>query len=48
MKTTADPRKAFPRRFLPADADMGRWGEIEAIGRQLAERQIDSPDALER
>jgi oligoendopeptidase F len=48
MKTTTDPRKAFPRRFLPADADMGRWEEIEAIGRQLAERRIDSPDALER
>lgn len=48
MKTTTDPRKAFPRRFLPADADMGRWEEIEAIGRQLAERRIDSPQALER
>jgi len=48
MKTTTDPRKAFPRRFLPADADMGRWEEIEAIGKRLAERRIDSPQALER
>ncbi len=48
MKTTTDPRKAFPRRFLPADADMGRWEAIEAVGTQLAERLIDSPEALER
>lgn len=48
MKTTTDPRKAFPRRFVGADADMGRWEEIEKIGQQLLDHQPDSPQALER
>ncbi|MBI3975739.1 MAG: M3 family oligoendopeptidase [Armatimonadetes bacterium] len=48
MRTTTDPRKVFPRRFVPATADMGRREEIEAIGRELADRTPDSPQALER
>lgn len=48
MKITTDPRKAFPRRFVPADADMGRWDQIEPIGQALLARRPDSPQALEQ
>jgi oligoendopeptidase F len=48
MKITTDPRKAFPRRFVPADADMGRWDQIEPIGQALLAHRPDSPQALEQ
>lgn len=45
---TVDPRKTFPRRFVPADTDVGEWARIEPLFRQLLDREIDSPKALER
>ncbi len=48
MSISIDPRKAFPRRFAPAAANMGRWGEIAPLGESLLARQPDSPAALER
>ncbi|MDR5702002.1 MAG: M3 family oligoendopeptidase [Armatimonadota bacterium] len=43
-----DPRKSFPRRFVPPDAEMGRWEEIERVGQILLATQPDSVEALER
>lgn len=43
-----DPRKEFPRKFVPQDADMGRWEDIWALGQALLSRQINSPQELER
>ncbi len=48
MRISVDPRKEFPRRYVPADAVMGRWEEIEPLGRALLERRPDSPDVLAR
>ncbi len=48
MRITTDPRKAFPRRFVPASANMGRWEEIEPLGEALLARRPQSPQALER
>jgi len=43
-----DPRRPFPRRFVPHDADMGDWAQIEPLFAQLLERPLDSVEALER
>ena len=48
MKISIDPRKVFPRRFVPAAANMGRWEEIDPLGEVLLAQQPDSPAALER
>jgi oligoendopeptidase F len=48
MRISVDPRKVFPRRFVPPDADMGRWEAIAPLGQALLERQPGSPEALER
>jgi oligoendopeptidase F len=45
---TVDPRRTFPRRFVPADADMGEWAQIEPLFREILDREIDSAQALER
>jgi oligoendopeptidase F len=43
-----DPRKEFPRRFVPADADAGRWEEIEQLGEALLRRPRAGLDGLTR
>ncbi|MDR5683882.1 MAG: M3 family oligoendopeptidase [Armatimonadota bacterium] len=45
---TVDPRKTFPRRFVPTDANMGDWAHIEPLFRELLDRKIDSSAALQR
>jgi len=43
------PRDAeFTRRFVPRDADCGRWADIEPLFQALLQRPADSPEALER
>ncbi|HKV44040.1 MAG TPA: M3 family oligoendopeptidase [bacterium] len=48
MPLAIDPRKSFPRRFVPARADAGRWEEIERIGTALARRSPGSVEGLRR
>jgi oligoendopeptidase F len=48
MQIPTDPRKVFPRRFVPAEANMGRWEEIEPLGEALLARPSASAEALER
>ena len=43
-----DPRRPFPRRFVPQTADMGEWGQIEPLYRELLERPIASSAELEQ
>jgi len=43
-----DPRRAFPRQFVPADASMGDWTQIEPLFRQLQARPINSAEELEQ
>ncbi len=43
-----DPRRAFPRQFVPVDANMGDWAQIEPLFRQLQDRTITSVEELER
>ncbi|HVH30931.1 MAG TPA: M3 family oligoendopeptidase, partial [bacterium] len=43
-----DPRRAFPREFVPRDADMGDWAQIEPLFQALRERAITSVDGLEQ
>ncbi len=43
-----DPRRPFPRRFVPQTADMGEWGQIEPLYRELLERPITSTAELEQ
>ena len=43
-----DPRKEFPRRFVPVAADAGRWDEIERLGDALLRRPPDSTAGLVR
>ena len=40
--------KRYPRRFVPEDADLGDWDQIEPLFRQLADREIRSAAGLER
>jgi len=46
--TTAYVPETFPRQWLPADAELKSWDQIEPWYRQLIDREIDSPEALER
>ncbi|HEY3249428.1 MAG TPA: M3 family oligoendopeptidase [bacterium] len=48
MKLSIDPRKTYPRRFVPDAADMGKWEEIEPLGEALLARSVESVPALER
>jgi oligoendopeptidase F len=43
-----NPRRAFPRQFVPLEASMGVWAQIEPLLQQLLDRPIDSVDALEQ
>jgi oligoendopeptidase F len=48
MVLAVDLATTYPRRFVPVDADMGDWAQIEPLGRRLLEAAPDSPAALER
>ncbi len=48
MSPAIDLGKQFPRRFVPPDADAGRWEEIERLGRRLLSRTPDTRDGLVR
>jgi len=39
--------KTYPRQFVPADADMGDWDQIESIFDALDSRSIDSVERLD-
>jgi oligoendopeptidase F len=39
---------SYPRRFVPADANMGDWAAIEPLFDELDARAIDTPEQLER
>lgn len=43
-----DPRRPFPRTFVPQHADMGNWAQIEPLFKQLLARQISSVQDLEQ
>jgi oligoendopeptidase F len=40
-------QKQYPRTFVPADADMGDWAQIEPLFDQLDRRPIGTPEQLE-
>ena len=40
--------ETFPHRWLPADAELKTWEQIEPWYRKLLDRPIDSPEDLER
>lgn len=48
MTMQVDPRREFPRRFVPKDADMGEWAQLEPLFQQLLSRPINSLDEFER
>ncbi len=48
MSPTTYQPETFPRRWLPADATLSTWAEIEPWYRKLLDRPIDSPEELER
>jgi hypothetical protein len=39
--------KTYTRQFVPADADMGDWSQIESIFDALDSRSIDSVERLD-
>ena len=41
-------QQTYPRRFVPADAEMGDWGQIEPLFDQLDARPIDAAGQLEQ
>src|SRR2546428_10146252 len=43
-----DPRRPFPRQFVPEDATMGEWAHIEPLFKQLPDRSINSVEELEQ
>ena len=48
MMMQVDPRREFPRRFVPKDADMGDWAQLDPLFRQLLARPINSMEELEQ
>ncbi|MDR7532954.1 MAG: M3 family oligoendopeptidase [Armatimonadota bacterium] len=48
MTVAADLSAQFPRRFVPPDADLGDWGQIEPLLQRLLQTTPDSPEALVR
>ncbi|MDR7419347.1 MAG: M3 family oligoendopeptidase [Armatimonadota bacterium] len=48
MALAVDLDQTFPRRFVPADADMGVWEHVEPLFRRLLDERPASPAALER
>lgn len=45
---SVDPRRAFPRRFVPANATMGEWAQIEPLFQQLLARDLATAEVLEQ
>ncbi len=43
-----DPRRPFPRRFVPAKADIGDWAQLEPLFQRLLARPLPTVDALEQ
>ncbi len=43
-----DPRRAFPRQFVPEGASMGDWTQIEPLFRLLQDRPINSLEEMEQ
>jgi oligoendopeptidase F len=43
-----DPRRQFPRRFVPQDADMGEWAQVEPLFQELLRRPIASLEEFEQ
>jgi oligoendopeptidase F len=43
-----DLRRTFPRTFVPAQAPMGKWADIEPLFEQLLTRPLESVDEMER
>ncbi|WP_406696753.1 M3 family oligoendopeptidase [Singulisphaera sp. Ch08] len=48
MGSTAYVPEPFPRRWLPADAELTTWEKIEPWYRRLLDQPIESADALEQ
>jgi len=48
MMMQVDPRREFPRRFVPTDAEMGDWTHLEPLFQQLLARTIDTVPELEQ
>ena len=44
MSPTTYQPETFPRRWLPADATLATWDEIEPWYRKLLDRAIGSPE----
>lgn len=45
---TFDPARTYPRRFVPADANLGEWAQIEPLYTALLARKPASPAELEQ
>ena len=43
-----DLQRTYPRRFLPHDANLGEWSQIEPLYDALLERKPGSAAALEQ
>ncbi len=43
-----DPRRPFPRKFLPQAADMGDWSQIEPLFGTLLQRNVPTAEELEQ
>ncbi len=43
-----DLRRTFPRRFVPAEAQMGDWAQVEPLFQQLLDRPIETVEEMER
>lgn len=48
MMMQVDPRRQFPRKFVPQGADMGNWTQIEPLFQSLLGRPITTPAELEQ
>jgi len=42
----ASATKPYPRQFVPADADMGDWSQIEPLFDRLDAERIDTPEQI--
>src|SRR4030067_3748839 len=42
MLMQVDPRREFPRRFAPQEAEVGDWAQIEPLFQELLQRPIAS------
>lgn len=48
MMMQVDPRRQFPRKFVPQEAQMGDWAQIEPLFKRLLDRPIASVPELEQ